>query len=247
MVSKTNELSNIIDKSSELGKLYDSNKKSKSDEELKNFSIDAPKLFDSDLNLNTIYKPNQESAPKSDTNQKNIKVNYIGNKNKKEKGQYSEIPEVLNKNLIRSIRRYLNELYGPYNSKLSDSKFNEKKIMSVESFYEIHMKSQSQQASDLSKDDELKVLHFISVFLRLKTTININCSKHKNLSTNLNKLMKTYQSKIFRSIKSMQGFKQLLTIMREAGMIARMLESYPSLAKCKDSYEAQITSLIKSD
>ena len=63
----------------------------------------------------------------------------------------------------------------------------------------------------------------------------------------MNKLMKTYQSGIFKPMKNMLGFKKLLQIMKEAGLFDKMLELYPTLAKSKEAYEALITSLITTE
>ena len=66
----------------------------------------------------SIQKLPKSSRPLS---KRHFKLNYKGNKNGKQKGKLSEIPDVLNKNLIRSLRRYLAELYIYHNSVLHKS------------------------------------------------------------------------------------------------------------------------------
>ena len=101
-----------IDKPFEANQHNDSTKIVKSDEELKNYSINVSEVWNSDENSHQFISRNKENAPKLDADNQGIKLNFKGNKNNKEKNKYSEMPEVLNKNLIRCIRRYLKELYG---------------------------------------------------------------------------------------------------------------------------------------
>ena len=49
-----------------------------------------------------------------------VNLKYKGNKNHRGKGRFSEYPEVLYKNLLRSIRRYLNEKYIPFKSSIQE-------------------------------------------------------------------------------------------------------------------------------
>ena len=113
MTYKGDSPCNAIEKSYEMNQFYDSTKIVRSDIASNRSSIEASEILDFGDDLSFVIKPSQENAPNSDMSQQNINVNYRGNKNEREKGKYSELPEVLNKNLIRSIRRYLSELHLP--------------------------------------------------------------------------------------------------------------------------------------
>ena len=236
-----------VDKPFEASQHNDFTKIVKSDEESKNFSIDVLDVSNSDENSHQFTSRNKGNVPKIDGDNQGIKLNFRGNKNDKEKNKYSEMPEVLNKNLIRCIRRYLKELYGQDRLRSVSTWFSKKKMDGLKLFYQKHMKSKSQCASMLSEDEELRVLHFISAIVQLKIDFKIDCIEHKFLVTNMNNLMKTYQSGIFRPMKNMLGFKRLLQIMKEAGLFDKMLELYPTLVKSKEAYETLITSLITTE
>ena len=118
----------------------DSTKIMKSNEESKNLS----EVLNSDGNSHQFISRNKGTTPKSSKILQGIRLNFKGNKNMKEKGKYSEVPHVLNKNLMRCIRRYLKELYGLEKIKIIGTRFTKKKIDSLKLFYEKCMKSHSQ-------------------------------------------------------------------------------------------------------
>ena len=60
-------------------------------------------------NENALLMPNQNEL--LTVSSQEVKLNYKGNKNKKTKGVYSERADVIKKTLIRSIRRYLYNLF----------------------------------------------------------------------------------------------------------------------------------------
>ena len=99
----------------------------------------------------------------------------------------------------------------------------------------------------LTKDEELRMLHFISAIVQLKIDFKIDYIEQKFLASNMNNLMKKYQSGIFKPMKNMLGFKKLLQIMKETGLLDKMIKLYPTLRKSKEAYEAQITSLMEEN
>ena len=135
-VSSKNIMHNThIDKPFEVNQHNDFTKIVKSDEESKNFSIDVLDVSNSDENSHQFTSRNKGNAPKIEADNQGIKLNFRGNKNDKEKNKYSEMPEVLNKNLVRSIRRYLKELYGQDRSRSVSTWFSKKKMDGLKLFY----------------------------------------------------------------------------------------------------------------
>ena len=127
-----------------MNQFNDSTKIMKSDEESKNFSINVSEVSNSDGNSHQFISRNKGNAPKLERVSQSITLNFKGHKNNKEKNKYSEIPEVLNKNLVRSIRRYLKELYGLDELKSLSTRFTAKRMEDLKLFYHKYMKSQSQ-------------------------------------------------------------------------------------------------------
>ena len=175
-----------------------------------------------------------------------LKLNYKGNKNHKEKNKYSEAPEVLKKNLIRSLRRYLTQLYTTdYNHLRKPNKSVAARKMRVQTFYEKHIKSQTCSALGLSDDEELGVLHVLSMFTPEGISFRNDTKNYRNIKYNLNKLIKTYSKRIYRLVITVDGFKHLLDLVKQSGHMEKMIEAYPILAKSKEAYEHTMESMIQ--
>ena len=175
-----------------------------------------------------------------------LKLNYKGNKNHREKNKYSEAPEVLKKNLIRSLRRYLTQLYtSDYNHLNKPNKSMQARKMRVQTFYEKHFKSQTCSALGLSDDEELGVLHVLSMFTPEGISFRNDTKNYRNIKYNLNKLIKTYSKKLSQSVIAVDGFKHLLNLVKQAGHMDKMIEAYSILAKSKEAYEDAMQNMIQ--
>ena len=96
-----------------------------------------------------------------------VKLNYKGNKNMKTKNMYSEFPDVLNKNLLRSLRRYLNQMYVSETGVVSKRSRSErgKAQEKMRNFYQKHFKSKSAYAQSIQSTEELIVLQILAVII----------------------------------------------------------------------------------
>ena len=175
-----------------------------------------------------------------------LKLNYKGNKNHKEKNKYSEVPEVLKKNLIRSLRRYITELYfSEYGDVRKASKFVQARKARVQMLYEKHFKSQTCSALSLSDDEELGVLHVLSMLTPEAISFRNDTKNYRNIKYNLNKLIKTFSKRIYRLVINVDGFKQLLILVKQSGHLVKIIEAYPILAKSKEAYEQAMENMIQ--
>ena len=115
-----------------------------------------------------------------------MKLNYKGNKNNKEKNKYSEVPEVLKKNLIRSLKRYLTELYtSEYGYLNNANKSVSAKKTRVKMFFDKHFKSQTCSTIDLSDNEELGVLHVLSMLTPESIIFRNDTKNYRNIKYNL--------------------------------------------------------------
>ena len=68
---------------------------------------------------------------------------------------------------------------------------------------------------------------------------------YRNIKYNLNKLIKTFSKRIYRLVINVDGFKQLLDLVKQAGHMDKMIKSYPVLAKSKKAYEEAMENMIQ--
>ena len=176
-----------------------------------------------------------------------VSINYIGNKNNRGKGKYSERPEVLNKNFIRSLRRYLKE---QFKSASIDSFYKTDRINKrsrINSFYNKHLKIHSQWAQNVNENEELGVLHILAVLLQENVRYIKDCNRYRKLKKNMNQVIRVYSRKLYFPIITMIEFQKFILIWKEAGLLAEMIEAYPTLAKSKDAYEVMIDNIITTN
>ena len=175
-----------------------------------------------------------------------VNLKFRGQQNLKEKGMYSERPEVLNKNLLRSIRRYLKEQYKSkklsFKLSLQSNKANKRDM--IIKFYNETVKNLSLTTQSINEKDELGFLHILAVFLEEKVVFRNDTSKYKAFKGNMNKLIHTYTRKLFNSINKMPEFKKFIAILKEIGVLATIVESYPTLSKSRQAYRMRIDEII---
>ena len=175
-------------------------------------------------------------------------INCIGNKNHKgqTKGKYSEMPSVLNKNFMRSLKRYLQEQFKLFSTK-SPCTSNYATIRSrVSSFYSEHLKNHSLYAQKINESEQLGILHILSSFLQENVCYRKDKKEFRIFKKKLNKVIKVYSRKLFDSITTLPEFKKFTVILKEAGVLAKMINFYPTLAKCKDAYEMTVEKIIET-
>ena len=191
--------------------------------------------------------PNEVLISSKGFDEPTVNTNYRSNKNSKEKGLYSECPEVLNKNLLRSIRRHLKELYITHKSNIQSlmkSNYVSKRNMIIK-FYNEFMKNHSQSAENVSQEDEIDIMHILSIFLQENIAFVDDKKKHRILKRNINNLIKTYTRKLFDLINDVPEFRKFILVLKEAGILAQMIESYPTLNRSKQAYEIAIEEIIQ--
>ena len=118
-----------------------------------------------------------EKMPTEDeeSNIQKMTINYKGNKNYRgqTKGKYSEIPWVLHKNLMRSLKRYLQEQFKFFCTELPCKSKNFIKRSRINLFYNEHLKNHSLYAKKLTKARNLAFCIFCHLFCNKRLTIEM--------------------------------------------------------------------------
>ena len=181
-----------------------------------------------------ILDTNQISEIKNTT--KSIRINYKGNRNYRRKSKYSELPDVLNKNLIRSLRRYLAEMFEKADYNINSLETNESQQKAFESFYQEHLKSVSMTAQTISQEDESIVIQILEAFLSFDSTFVNETEELTETKLNIRNILKVYTRKMFRILKKTIGFNKFLAIIEEVGIFDKVIDLYPVFAKSKEAY-----------
>ena len=191
-----------------------------------------------------------EKMPTEDeeSNIQKMTINYKGNKNYRgqTKGKYSEMPWVLHKNLMRSLKRYLKEQFKFFCTELPCKSKNFIKRSRINLFYNEHLKNHSLYAKKMNESEELGVLHILSSFLQQKVNYRNDTKEFKLFKTRLNKMTKMYSHILFDSITVIPEFKMFAVILKESGVLDKMINLYPILAKCKHAHEMAVEKIIGS-
>ena len=115
----------------------------------------------------------------------------------------------------------------------------------VRKFFEKHFKPYNYSALDIKDDDELGVLHVLSIFTPEGISFRDDTKNYRSVKYNLNKLMKAYSRKLYQCVISVDGFGQLLDLVKQTGHMQKMIEAYPVLAKSKQAYENAMENMIQ--
>ena len=59
-------------------------------------------------------------------------------------------------------------------------------------------------------------------------------------------MTKVYNHRLFYSITTIPEFKMFAVILKESGVLAKMINLYPILAKCKHAHEMAVEKIIGS-
>ena len=115
----------------------------------------------------------------------------------------------------------------------------------IDKFYNEIMKNHSQSAENVSKEDEIGIMHILSIFLQENIAFVDDKKKHRILKRNINNLIKTYTRKLFDLINDVPEFRKFILVLKEAGILAQMIESYPTLSRSKQAYEIAIEGIVQ--
>ena len=186
------------------------------------------------------------SIEAKELNKQKVAINYKGNNNHKGRGKFSEYPEVLNKNYIRSLRRYLKEQYKHFITQSTFNSYQVSKRNRLNSFYTNHLKNHSEYAQRVNESQELGILHILSILLQENISYRSDSKGFRTLKNNMNKMIKVYSRRLFEPIIAIPEFKMFTVILKEAGVLAKIIKSYPTLSKSKDAYEMIIENIIEA-
>ena len=117
----------------------------------------------------------------------------------------------------------------------------------ISSFYNEHLKNHSQSAQSVNENEELGIMQILAVLLRENVNYRNDTTRYRTLKKNMNQVIRVYSRKLYFPIIAMIEFQKFILIWKEAGLLAKMIEAYPTLARSKDAYEMMIDNIITTN
>ena len=208
------------------------------------------KHFKPEINLNeehskeTILKSNIKESITPDSEE--IKLNYKGHKHMNEKGKNAERRDVAYKTFLRSVRRYLWELFS---KKYDIRKLNGRNRSLffkefVTDFYNENFKSCALATLTLNEEKEENLKFVLSILLSEKNSFPSKTTPMRNLMLLTKSCMKKFDSKDYTRFLMFDGVSDMFKIIYETGLVHKIIEVYPKLNSSKDSYLKVVDNII---
>ena len=133
------------------------------------------------------------------------------------KGVHSERRDILHKNLIRSIRRYL---WSQFKSLYNISLFGKRKHsslyeISVKSFFQNFLKSKTSIGSNISEEDNEKVWFLFSIVMSTDFYYVKMSSQQMKFASLFKTILKAYSVKNYQKFITMKEVKIFMTMLDE--------------------------------
>ena len=201
------------------------------------------KYFKPEINLCDESKDEgslQESLKESQSqDQENIKLNYKGHKHMNDKGRNAERRDVAYKTFIRSVRRYLWEIFTKQFGKEFMKNDNWAQLYSdfVTQFYNEHFKPHVAVHMNMNAKEEENMIFILKILISDKYSFYTKSEALKRPTLLIKSLMKSFRSVEYKRFFMTWGVSELFRTMFETGFIDRIINAYPKLTTSKDSYE----------
>lgn len=175
-----------------------------------------------------------------------VNLKYKGQKNSFSKGTYAERVDVVYKTLLRSIRRYLWEIFtqehNPKEIKDRAKSSQTFKGMLTE-FSSRYFQSALQQVSE-SEDSEQLFLENLASFMTNKFWIPDNSFRIRKFRGLITANLKQYSAHKYCQLFNLEGCVEFFKVLETSGFAARIIDAYPKLAESRDSYLKVVSDII---
>lgn len=175
-----------------------------------------------------------------------VNLKYKGQKNSYTKGTFAERVDVLYKTLIRSIRRYLWDLFcQDHNPKeindraKASSVFKQKLTEFSTKYFQDYLQSNDPEQTEI-------FLENLATFMTNKFWIPDNSFRIRKFRTLLNVNLKQYSSYKYKQFFKLEGCVTFFKILSAAGFLDKIIEAYPKLNQSQESYQKIISEILNT-
>ena len=182
-----------------------------------------------------ISKP-VENSKKLDMVVENVNLSYRGQKNMFKRGKYAERYDVLSKNFIRGVRRYLWELFEKeFDTSLLQKNVSELYRQYVVKFYDKYFKQHaSHEVSETSNWDSIYFI--LGLLLSNKYSFPNKSNKQRKLISLFESVCHKYSKLVYQRFFLSENIWKMFLILLKSGFTDKMIDVYPNLSELKDSY-----------
>ena len=182
----------------------------------------------------------------SPTENVTVKQKYKGNRIDSSKGVHSERRDILHKNLIRSIRRYL---WTQFQSEHDVSKFGSRKHSDIyeqwaKSFYQRFLKSKTIVGEELSEEQDQKACFIFSIVMSTNFYFSKMNSQQIKLASLFKTILKSYSVRNYHKFILLPEVKTIMRMLYESKIIGQIIKEYSCLSKSSETYTQAFLDLL---
>ncbi|CAI2386337.1 unnamed protein product [Moneuplotes crassus] len=170
-------------------------------------------------------------------------LRYKGNKNSHKKGKFADRADVINKTIMRSIKRYLWELYI---SELEEPprrvlKSNKEYYFYLEKMFKKYFLDIFKNKYGESEVLQEKVKQVFSLMMTLDYNIPAKTPFFVSLKRRVKIIMKKYSIFQYTQFFKVQGVLEFFEILKKSGITEKIIQSYPKLSDSREKVEDILT------
>lgn len=162
---------------------------------------------------------------------------YRGKRKTATKGTNAERYDVVYKTLLRSLRRYLWNIFTATYF-IDEKKKNKPKNYNdcLISFYDNVLKPEDGQEADISDKQKKMIIYTLNSLMCTKFRIKRDSCIQRNLSSTLNSCLKDFSTQKYRNLFRNEGVRLLFLLIQNRGIIDKMLLTYSHLDTSRENY-----------
>ena len=160
-------------------------------------------------------------------------MKYPGNKHNKERGVHALRKDVIYKNLLRGLRRYL---WSQFEQDFDVKSFErQKKKMSqdyknsLDLYYQKHF-AEIVESMDASEEFETSFKEILAGFISEKYILSSRSTQEKKLAKVISTVLKKFHKKTYSILFSYPYFSEFMRVLEISGFIKRSIEVMPSFS-----------------
>ena len=162
------------------------------------------------------------------------------------KGRYAERRDVLYKCFIRATRRYLWEMFEK-DFDVSQMPFGRPSKLfqqNVKKFYEKHFRQFEDPTISRSIDKEDSICELLGVILTKNYSYSNRTNRYRAIATSFQAAYKKFSIVAYVRLFRTEYVCELFKILKDSGVIHKMIQAYPKLSESNDSYLRVLDSIV---
>ena len=172
-----------------------------------------------------------------------VNLAYRGQKNLHQRGKHAQRIDVLFKNFIRSTRRYLWEMFSKEfdTEQINDDWIYTEKV--IEFYSKFFKPFESSEVSNW-KDTQSNILFVLGMVISCSHKFVNKDKVNVKLCNLFNSIYKCFSKEKCLKLCSYKQIREIFSMLRESGIINKMIWAYPVLSKSNEEHQEVASSII---